>query len=478
MILLKSLPMKTLKKRTSGIKILIKSNLFCAHIKNRIGIANFHEVRKMKKFECSTGIDYLDQLLGELRIGDNVVWETEAGSYVDLFTEKFARHSLSLNHKLIYISFNRSPITMIKRLVGLPNHECITLLDCFTSGKGDNDPTFNKFYEENHPEKIKSVKVENPSDVSHFIRVLNEIEEESGEGTRYVFDSLTGMQDLWGDEIKTYKFFTYACPRLYDLNTVAYWILEKGAHTSSFKANLEHVTQVAIDISNVNAQIFLKIIKAEGRYSPNMLKPQRFDIWGEEIVFHNTADKDILDLGGKIKALRLKKKMTQYELANKINATASYISQVERNIISPSIDAIMLLSNELQVEPGYFFSLDRIGNYSNICHRSQHHPIALDVIKWDAVKCYLLTTSQINHRMQPIIITIEPNSSFSGHFFNHKGDEFLFLLKGELELDIDGKIYTLREGDSIYIDSSMPAGWRNKGEIRAEAIWILSPPGI
>ncbi|MGQ9610190.1 MAG: RAD55 family ATPase [bacterium] len=179
----------------------------------------------MDSLECSTGIDYLDQLLGELRIGDNIVWEIEAGSYVDLFTEKFSKHSLSINRKLIYISFNRSPATMIKRLAKLPNHEYITLLDCFTSGKGDNDPTFNRFYEENPIEKIKVVEVDNPSDVSSFIKGLSKIGETSGEGARYVFDSLTGIQDLWGDEVKTYKFFTYACPRLYDLNTVAYWIM-------------------------------------------------------------------------------------------------------------------------------------------------------------------------------------------------------------------------------------------------------------
>lgn len=160
----------------------------------------------MDSLECSTGIDYLDQLLGELRIDDNIIWEIEAGSYVELFTEKFAKHSLSINRKLIYISFNRSPATMIKRLAKLPNHEYITLLDCFTSGKGDNGPTFNRFYKENPIEKIKVVKIDNPSDVSSFIKVLSEIEETSGEGARYVFDSLTGIQDLWVMKLKPISF--------------------------------------------------------------------------------------------------------------------------------------------------------------------------------------------------------------------------------------------------------------------------------
>jgi len=78
------------------------------------------------------------------------------------------------------------------------------------------------------------------------------------------------MQDLWGDEVKTYKFFTYACPRLYDLNTVAYWILQNGAHSFNFKANLEHVTQVSIEVSHIGAQLFLRVTKAEGKYSSDM----------------------------------------------------------------------------------------------------------------------------------------------------------------------------------------------------------------
>jgi hypothetical protein len=62
--------------------------------------------------------------------------------------------------------------------------------------------------------------------------------------------------DIWGDENLTHKFFTYSCPRLYDLQTVAYWILEKDAHTASFKANLRHITQVAIELDKSKAQFY------------------------------------------------------------------------------------------------------------------------------------------------------------------------------------------------------------------------------
>ena len=292
----------------------------------------------MKNEECSTGIESLDSLLGGLQIGDNLVWETDAGAYVDLFVEKFARHSLAAGHNLIYVSFNRSPMTIVRKLSELPNQENMTLLDCFTSGKGDNDVTFTRFYEtESAPGNMNVIRIDAPADTSQFRETLNAIEEEKGAGTRYIFDSVTGMQDLWGDEAKTYRFFTYSCPRLYDLDTIAYWILEKDVHTPSFKANLEHITQVALEVSRKNDQLLLKVNKAESRYSPDMFRPQKFEIWDNEIVFREVTEKEFLDLGGKVKSLRLKRGLTQTELAKRINVTASFISQLERNLISPSI---------------------------------------------------------------------------------------------------------------------------------------------
>jgi transcriptional regulator with XRE-family HTH domain/KaiC/GvpD/RAD55 family RecA-like ATPase len=433
----------------------------------------------MKDAECSTGIEYLDRLLGGLRIGDNVVWETDAGAHVDLFVEKFERHSLAAGHNLVYVSFNRSPMTMVRKLSELPNQENITLLDCFTSGKGDNDATFTRFYESgNHRREINVIRVDDPVDVSQFTRTLNEVEEEKGEGARYVFDSVTGMQDLWDDEAKAYKFFTYSCPRLYDLNTVAYWILEKEAHTSSFKANLEHVTQVAIEVSHANGPIFLKLTKSEDRRSPNMFKPQKFEVWDDEIVFREAAEKEVLDLGGKVKALRLKRGLTQSELGKKISVTASYISQLERNLVSPSIESLMLLSAELQIDPGYFVSLNRPDAHRIICRKSQRQPVGLAVVKEDSVKCQLLADSTDNRRMQPMLVTIEPDSEFPGHLFSHKGDEFILILRGELELDIENRSHVLREGDSIYLDSMTPTAWRNTAEMPVQAVWVLSPPSI
>lgn len=75
-----------------------------------------------------------------------------------------------------------------------------------------------------------------------------------------------------------------------------------------------------------------------------------------------------------------------------------------------------------------------------------------------------------------MLVKIEPGSELPGDFFHHKGDEFILILKGELQLEIANDKHLLREGDSVYIDSIIPAVWRNLGEIQVQAVWVLSPP--
>jgi hypothetical protein len=117
--------------------------------------------------KISSGISYLDHLLGFLKTGDNVIWEVEAGTYIEIFLQRFIEYNLKNGYKVVYVSFNVSPSTLTKRLIYPHNLEYLTILDCFTSGKGNNDPLFSQFYEKNK-ERFKGsiIKVENPKDLS------------------------------------------------------------------------------------------------------------------------------------------------------------------------------------------------------------------------------------------------------------------------------------------------------------------------
>ena len=428
--------------------------------------------------KISSGIGYLDHLLGFLKIGDNVIWEVEAGTYIEIFLQRFIEHTLKNGYKVVYVSFNISPSTLSKRLSYLSNLENLTILDCFTSGKGNSDPLFTQFYQKEKEGVGGSVvKVENPKDLSQFRVAMDRIEIEKGAGVRYIFDSLTGMQDIWGDENATYKFFTYSCPRLYDLQTVAYWVLEKEAHTPSFKANLRHITQVAIELNKENGELFFKVIKIEGRFSRSAFLPKRYEIWNQEVVFPSIGGRKPSNLGDKIRTLRKKLGMTQKELAGQVGLTPSFISQLEKNLISPSLDSLLKLSEKLNTQPIYFLMDGESGPWQKMVIKpNERQDIHLQELKIPEVRLQLLVSDVLNRRMEPHLLTLRGGATINGHFYSHKGDEFAYVIEGELEVEIQGEKQMLKQGDSLYIESMVPSKWTNLGKGDAVLLWVLSPP--
>jgi transcriptional regulator with XRE-family HTH domain/KaiC/GvpD/RAD55 family RecA-like ATPase len=388
--------------------------------------------------KISSGIGYLDHLLGFLKTGDNVIWEVEAGTYIEIFLQRFIEHNLKNGYKVVYVGFNVSPSTLTKRLNYLPNLENLTILDCFTSGKGNNDPLFTQFYgKDKEGFEGSVVKVENPKDLSQFRVALDRVEIEKGAGVRYIFDSLTGMQDIWGDENVTYKFFTYSCPRLYDLQTVAYWVLEKEAHTPSFKANLRHITQVAIELEKQNGELFFKVIKLEGRFSRSAFLPKHYEVWDQEVIFPSIGGRRPSKLGDKMRTLRKKLGMTQKELAEQVGLTPSFISQLEKNLISPSLDSLLKLSEKLNTQPIYFLTDGENGPLQKMVIKpNERQDIHLPELKSSDFKLQLLVSDVLNRRMEPYLLVMKEGAVIDGHFYSHKGDEFAYVVEGELEVEI------------------------------------------
>ena len=113
----------------------------------------------LPKHKISSGVASLDTLIDGFSVGDNVVWEVEAGTAYSAFVRNFISRSFADDQKVIYVSFNRSPQTVLNDLASILSPDHFTLIDCFTSGKGKNDNTFLKFYEKTDP---CAVRIEAP----------------------------------------------------------------------------------------------------------------------------------------------------------------------------------------------------------------------------------------------------------------------------------------------------------------------------
>jgi KaiC/GvpD/RAD55 family RecA-like ATPase/quercetin dioxygenase-like cupin family protein len=414
----------------------------------------------------STGIKDLDTLIDYAHIGDNVVWETEAGTSEDLFIRSFIHKSLTEKQNVIYVSFNRSPQSILLHINITENPESLTILDCFSTGKGKSDRAFLKFYETKHPVFPNVIRVNSPGDISFFSETINSIQDKLPEGARYIFDSLTGMQDLWGDENSTYKFFTYMCPRLYDLGTVAYWMLEKEAHSQTFKANLRHITQVVIELYKKKEKLFIKALKLDRRSNREAFKPHSFEIDDNSISIIPTKKESSLDIGSRLRDKRIKLGMSQKDLAEKIGLTSSFISQIENNQISPSLHSFLQIANTMGINPTVLLQKDKKSDdvswfikgdtvKKNLFEKQQGYSI-FTIISGDKTSVYRTV--------------IHPVTDLKGHFLNYKKEELIYVLKGKVYVKVENSEKELKKGDSIYLKDSLPSYWRNKTKEEVELL--------
>ena len=428
----------------------------------------------MKKNHISSGINYLDRVIGGFLVGDNVIWQVESGAFIELFYLNFIKASIRNKKKVVFLSFNNSPKTILKKLGSFSKKKNLTLIDCFTSGKGESSDLFINFYEKKEYKKYgcKVIHISEPSKISKFIGYINKIEESYPKGTRYIFDSITGIQDLWGSEQQVLKLFTHQCPRLYELKTIAYWILEKGAHGDGFRANLNHISQVVIDLSVEKGICSLTVTKADNRYSSEIMKPQQYEVVNSEIQFL-PPPKDALDIGKKIKRLREKSAISQSELAKKMGVSPSTISQVESSSISFSLTSLIRLAKVLDIPVGAFFEEETKTTKEFIFRKESRRSVSLGGASRKKIRGEELLPSHLTGGDQMYMINILPGVTIDRHFLLQKGEEIGYLIAGYLVVKIGDREYKIRGGDTIFLKSDIPTTWENRTDEAARLIWIV-----
>jgi len=427
-----------------------------------------------KQIQITSGVPQLDHLLDGLFIGDNVVWHDDAGSLAAMFCLNFLQTSQAQNKPVIYITFDRSPRNLIEKLGTLSDYPSLTILDCFTFGKGAGSSVFLKFYEDKESQKsCQLIMVDDPRKMERVIESLYTLHAPMKEDVRLVFESLTGMADLWGGEEQVVQFYSHSCPRLYELNTVAYWILEKKAHTPRFRAQINQIAQVAIELSIKRGTTSLTILKAEKRELGNLQKPHPY--WIKEKVITFDGDKRIasgIDLGQRVKELRTKKGLSQTELAHLVGVTPSTISQIESNMIYPSLPGLVKMAEILSVEVSAFFQTKSARKKRFIFSPKEAVTIKFPEFPEGTIQGKMLTPVDLETRAEPFMIEIPPHTTLSDHFFIHKGEEVGYLLSGELQVKFLKGTYSLHSGDLISLTSEIPLEWKNEGSDFARMLWI------
>ncbi len=429
---------------------------------------------RTQKSRHVSGISYFDNLLAGLYIGDNVIWYDDAGSLAPVFCLNFIKETCNQKKPLIYVSFDRSPRNLLDHLGSIAESRFLTVLDCFTHGKGDSADVFLKFYEANdHPPACTINRVEDPGNAQHVMDALYGIRDSFKGEVHFVFESLTGMQALWGGEDLIADFYSHSCPRLYELNTIAYWIVEKRAHSHKFRAKINQIAQVAIDLSVKRGKTFLSVLKAEGRDPDVLNTPHNY--WHKDLKVKFDSEKrdtSHTNLGVRLKKLRSKKGISQTELAKRVGVTPSTISQVESNSIYPSLPALFKMAEILSIDISSFFKRSEELSKQVVFSGSDATAIKFPALPQNTLSGKLLTPVDFDSKAEPYLIEIHAGKQIPSHFFTHKGDEIGFLISGTLEMKMENEVRTISPGDVIFLTSETPVQWKNGGKEAARLLWI------
>ena len=177
-----------------------------------------------------------------------------------------------------------------------------------------------------------------------------------------------------------------------------------------------------------------------------------------------------MKIGKKIKELRTLCDLTQEDLANRTELTKGYISQLENDLTEPSISTLDDILKALGTNLGEFFSGE---NVNQIVFKKN------DYFEKDenGYKITWLVPNAQKNEMEPILITLSPNSETQIDY-PHEGQEFAYVLEGELLLIIDNKKYKVKEGETFYYDSIKNHYLRNVKEKICKVIWVSSPPNF
>ncbi len=180
-----------------------------------------------------------------------------------------------------------------------------------------------------------------------------------------------------------------------------------------------------------------------------------------------------IDLGARIRALRLARKATLRELAGRAGVTESFLSQVERGVASPSIATVQRIARALDQSIAELFAEKE--SVGLVVRAGERRRVAYPGL--GAVDEFL--TRSTDGRLQVILSTIEPGGGTGEEAYSHDSDEeVVVVLEGELDLWVGDEHYRLRAGDAVTLGSRVPHRNTNPGPEVARVLFCITPPSF
>jgi DNA-binding transcriptional MerR regulator/mannose-6-phosphate isomerase-like protein (cupin superfamily) len=201
-------------------------------------------------------------------------------------------------------------------------------------------------------------------------------------------------------------------------------------------------------VRGLNAAAIVELLRREGRARP-------------------AADGGSGAIGSHLRRLRAKRKLSLAQVAQAVGISVGFLSALERSQMSGSVGTLRKLARFYKTNILDFF--DATGVSSRRVQPEQRKVLEAG----PGVRMELLAWG--NTVMEPHLFRVAPEAG-SGDSYTHEGEEFLYVLQGELVITLEKEQYRLKAGDSFYFESATPHHWKNPGRAETWVLWVNTPP--
>ncbi|MCL6710275.1 cupin domain-containing protein [Pseudomonas sp. R2.Fl] len=174
-------------------------------------------------------------------------------------------------------------------------------------------------------------------------------------------------------------------------------------------------------------------------------------------------------LGARIRDLRLTKNLTLADLAAATGISIGTLSQMERDLVSPTVRTLFTLSGALDVSPAWLIDPDHDSDKDEpyIVRTDRRVPF----LHTEGLRKDLISPAA-SRRLKGFYLIIEPGGGSGPAPYVHGGEEIGLIISGVLELRIEDSIFVLREGDCFSFPSNKPHSFSNVGTAQATVFWV------
>jgi transcriptional regulator with XRE-family HTH domain len=177
---------------------------------------------------------------------------------------------------------------------------------------------------------------------------------------------------------------------------------------------------------------------------------------------------DEKSFGAKMEQLRVAKKMSLEQLASLTGFSQRYLKDIEQGIANPSVSVVIQIAKALSIDSGSFLSA---GDEASEKRRRESF-----FKRTQAYSYKTLTPNAEKKHMKAFLVTIDPREDHKMVEYRHEGEEFVYVIKGEIEVIVGENQHLLKKEETLHFDSGMAHKLRNLTEEEAKLLVVIYTP--